>query len=48
MQYKLINKPNSKFSAIEQVLFNRGIAEKDIPHYTNLSDNDINSPLLLG
>ncbi len=24
MKYKLINKPNDKFSTIEQILFNRG------------------------
>ena len=38
MKYKLINEPNKKFSAIEQILYNRGIAEKDINHYLNLSD----------
>lgn len=48
MKYELINKPNQNFSTIQQILFNRGIAEKDILHYTNLSDQDINSPLLLG
>ena len=48
MKYELINKPNKKFSAIQQILYNRGIAENDILHYINLSDKDINSPLLLG
>ena len=48
MRYQLINKPNQNFSTIQQILFNRGIAEKDILHYINLSDQDINSPLLLG
>ena len=48
MKYELISKPNQNFSTIQQILFNRGIAEKDILHYTNLSDQDINSPLLLG
>ena len=48
MKYQLINKPNQNFSTIQQILFNRGIAEKDILHYINLSDQDINSPLLLG
>ena len=33
-----INKPNQNFSTIQQILFNRGIAEKDILHYINLSD----------
>ncbi len=48
MKYQLINKPNENFSAIQQILYNRGIAEQDILHYINLSDQDINSPLLLG
>ena len=48
MKYELINKPNKKFSAIQQILYNRGIAKNEIPHYMNLSDQDINSPLLLG
>ena len=38
MRYELINKPNQNFSAIQQILFNRGIAEADILHYVNLSD----------
>lgn len=48
MRYQLINKPNQNFSTIQQILYNRGIAKKDILHYINLSDQDINSPLLLG
>ncbi len=44
MNYTLIN-PRSKSSAIEQVLFNRGI--EDIQHYLNTSDSDILDPLLL-
>lgn len=48
MRYKLINPPNKNFSTIQQILYNRGIAEQDILHYINLSDKDINSPLLLG
>lgn len=48
MKYKLINQPNKNFSAIQQILYNRGISIQDIPHYLNLSDQDINSPLLLG
>ena len=48
MKYELISKPNQNFSTIQQILFNRGIAEKDILHYINLSDQDINSPLALG
>ena len=41
MKYKLINTPNSSWTAIEQVLHNRGI--EDIAHYLNTSDQDINS-----
>lgn len=41
MKYKLINTPNSSWTAIEQVLHNRGI--DDIAHYLNTSDQDINS-----
>ena len=48
MKYELINQPNKNFSAIQQILYNRGIAEDEILHYINLSDQDINSPLLLG
>lgn len=48
MKYELINPPNKNFSAIQQILYNRGIAENEISHYINLSDQDINSPLLLG
>lgn len=48
MKYQLINKPNKNFLAIQQILYNRGIAENNILHYINLSDEDINSPLLLG
>ena len=36
MKYKLINTPNSSWTAIEQVLHNRGI--DDIKHYLNTSD----------
>ena len=48
MKYQLINQPNENFSAIQQILYNRGIAENEILHYINLSDQDINSPLTLG
>ena len=48
MRYQLINKPNQNFSTIQQILYNRGIAEDEILHYVNLSDQDINSPLSLG
>ena len=48
VRYQLINKPNENFSTIQQILYNRGIAESKISHYINLSDQDINSFLLLG
>ena len=38
MKYQLINEPNENYSTVEQILYNRGIAEKDILHYLNLSD----------
>ena len=38
MKYQLINKPNEKFSATQQILYNRGIAENNIAHYLTLSD----------
>ena len=43
MKYSLINPVNKEYSAIEQILTNRGIARKDIPHYLNTSDEDIAS-----
>jgi single-stranded-DNA-specific exonuclease len=48
MKYKLIKPVNEKYSALEQVLTNRGICYEDILHYTNTTDDDINSPLDLG
>lgn len=48
MKYKLINDVNSNYTAIEQVLTNRGIALKDIHHYLNTTDADINPAEALG
>ena len=48
MKYKLINPVNSDYSAIEQVLTNRGIPHEEIRHYLNTSDADINPPEALG
>ena len=48
MKYELINKPNPKYNAKQQVLINRGLAEKDLVHYMNLTDDDINSPNSFG
>lgn len=47
MRYQLINPVNANYSALEQVLTNRGIKYEDIPHYVNTTDDDINSFLLL-
>ena len=48
MKYKLIKPINPKYTALEQVLVNRGIKYEDIAHYINTTDDDINSPLLFG
>ena len=48
MQYKLINIPNRNFTTIQQILYNRGIAKKDIFEYVHLSDKNINSFQSLG
>ena len=48
MKYQLIETINSDYSAIEQVLTNRGIAFENIHKYLNTTERDINSPLLLG
>ena len=49
MEYQLINPDTSqsKLSAVEQVLVNRGISPYDIAHYLNTSDSDILSPALI-
>ena len=48
MKYELINQPNDKYSAKQQIFINRGIKEEDLVHYMNLTDNDINPPEMLG
>lgn len=48
MKYKLIKEVNKNYTALEQVLTNRGIKREDIPHYINTTDDDINSFLLFG
>lgn len=48
MKYKLINEINPKYSAIQQILVNRGINFNEIHHYLNTTDNDINEPTKLG
>lgn len=48
MKYQLIKPVNENYSAIEQILTNRGIEYKNIHHYLNTTDEDINSPILFG
>ena len=48
MKYQLLCPVNPQYSAIEQVLTNRGIPHDTIYHYLNTTDNDINSPLAFG
>ena len=48
MKYKLINQPNENYSAKKQILINRGFKSKEIEHYFNLSDADINDPEVFG
>ena len=48
MKYKLINPPNNKYSAKQQILINRGISIKDLQHYLNLSWDDVNDPEIFG
>ena len=48
MKYKLLNETNKSYSAIQQILYNRGIKEEDMFHYLNTTDEDINEPESLG
>ena len=48
MRYELINTPNPKYNAKQQILINRGLKETDLVHYMNLSDDDINDPSIFG
>ena len=48
MKYQLIKPINQNYSIIEQILTNRGIPLKQIPHYLNTADSDINPPEALG
>lgn len=47
MKYELIKPINPSYTAIQQILTNRGIALEDIDHYLNVSEQDNLSPLLL-
>ena len=48
MKYELINTPNHKYDAKQQILINRGIKEADLYHYMHLTDDDINDPSIFG
>lgn len=48
MKYKLIKPIHQGYSVIEQILTNRNIPHNEIYHYLNTTDEDLNSPLLLG
>lgn len=48
MKYKLIKDTNPEYSAIEQILTNRGVEYENIRHYLNTTDEDINDFDLLG
>ena len=48
MKYELINRPNPKYNAKQQILINRGLKETDLVHYMNLTDEDINEPEVFG
>lgn len=48
MKYRLIAPINPRYSAIEQVLTNRGIPHDKLYEYLNTTDEVISSPLLLG
>ena len=48
MKYKLIAPTIQGYSAVEQILVNRGILHSDIKKYLNTTDEDINSFKLLG
>lgn len=48
MKYELINQPDEKYNAKQQLLINRGIKEEDLVHYMNLTDDDINDPKCFG
>lgn len=47
MKYQLMGEINPEYSAIEQILVNRGIPYNEINAYLNTTDADINSPILL-
>lgn len=48
MKYKLINPINSNYSTIQTILTNRHIPLKEVEHYLNTTDADINEPEAFG
>jgi len=46
MEYQLLASriPPRELSAVEQVLFNRGIDPENVEHYLNTTDEDILNP----
>ena len=48
MKYKLLNPPNPQYDTKTQILVNRGINFKEVGHYLNLTDADINDPECFG
>lgn len=48
MRYQLIKPMNPEYTAVEQILTNRGIAKEDVYHYLNSTDEDISKPEDLG
>ena len=48
MNYQLIQEPNPNYSALEQVLVNRGVPRAEIQHWLHTTDEDINDFRLLG
>lgn len=48
MNIQLINTPNEDWSAVQQILFNRGLSLDRISNYLNLTKENVNSPLALG
>jgi hypothetical protein len=49
MEYQLFASriPPRELSAVEQVLFNRGIDPENVEHYLNTTDEDILNPKLI-
>ena len=48
MKYQLIKPMNPHYTAIPQILTNRGIPADEIAHYLHTTDEDVSSPLDLG